>query len=1030
MNKIIKASAGTGKTYRLSLEYINALLKGVDFRKIVVMTFTRKATAEIRVRIIEHIEDLTDKKYNSEIYHNLLKINKSNNVNLDNLKTIYQDLLKNKDKIKVHTIDSFINNIFKKSIAPYLGINNFEVTDIDHESAEKVFKLILDDKYTFTMMEDFLAKNTSRKIKDYLNLITDILRQRWKFELIDFKIRQKNNNDDFTKQLDESIAIIKKIAKLNGDKLDDNYFKSNYKIILNNYLDTSIKDKKEEIIYSNYKLFIDSHFWNGNKMRSKNVKYLKTNLENNNQRFQYILANYIFNKELIPYEREVFEFVSKIFAYYDQVKFKEKIFTYSDISNYTYKYLKDVNLNLVRDNKVSDYFINLLGKEIEYLLIDEFQDTSILQWKIIKPIINRTKNIVIVGDEKQSIYGWRGGEKELFANLDQIMQVKVDELRICYRSGEELLNFINKFFATLHPDWNYRKVKPCENNKNEGYTYVLLGGNKCITDTNTKTFKSKSLKEQEEIKKINDQVKTNLKKEIAEKIKIINNVDDLAILARTNNELLEIAEELDKKGIKYILETKSSIIEHEAVKPLYFIFNYLHTNDYLSLLKFLRSNLININHSTLKYFLENKGLIEESLDNEIKEIDEKLVNIINIIKNLKTYEYEEVVHYLFFDTGVFKLYKDNTSVLKNLYYFYTLVSQFNSINELMKFIEENKDSEKLKQVAMYNKDAIRLLTIHKAKGLTFNTVFFYWSPKIKGSSTNNSAKIYIEFDKFYEEVENYLLTNTRYNKVLKKLSYNYYEDEKNKNLMEEINNTYVALTRAANNLLFYIENPRRLNPGNKLCWKSSNYNFYEVSLLSAAGISGLEDLINGKEFGKMKYNYKNKNSRDIDRLNIEEFFVKRTAETSNEQEVILTYERDRKRLYGTIAHNYLEYIKFNKDKEHKLAKSVIYNRYINIIGKEELDRIIKYIKDFITENKKYFAKKYEVYNEYQLYEDDEIIRIDRLLVDKKKKKILILDYKTGDFYKEEQLDRYFEVLKSKIDEDYDISTKFLSLNIN
>ena len=61
MNKILKASAGTGKTYRLSLEYINAVLNGTDFRNIVVMTFTRKATAEIRERIIEHLKDLKEK---------------------------------------------------------------------------------------------------------------------------------------------------------------------------------------------------------------------------------------------------------------------------------------------------------------------------------------------------------------------------------------------------------------------------------------------------------------------------------------------------------------------------------------------------------------------------------------------------------------------------------------------------------------------------------------------------------------------------------------------------------------------------------------------------------------------------------------------------------------------------------------------------------------------------------------------------------------------------------------------------------
>src|SRR6056297_3533974 len=108
MNKILKASAGTGKTYRLSLEYINAVLDGTDFRNIVVMTFTRKATAEIRDRIIKHLKDLKENKINSEVYSNLIEMreNDSHNV-LTNIDAIYEEILINKDKINVHTIDSF-----------------------------------------------------------------------------------------------------------------------------------------------------------------------------------------------------------------------------------------------------------------------------------------------------------------------------------------------------------------------------------------------------------------------------------------------------------------------------------------------------------------------------------------------------------------------------------------------------------------------------------------------------------------------------------------------------------------------------------------------------------------------------------------------------------------------------------------------------------------------------------------------------------------------------------------------------------
>src|SRR6056297_1256070 len=229
MNKILKASAGTGKTYRLSLEYINAVLNGTNFRNIVVMTFTRKATAEIRERIIKHLKDLKEDRSNSEIFDNLKKMGVNSNSILNNIDALYKEILINKDKINVHTIDSFVNKVFKKSIAPYLGIRNYEVTDKDKESTEIVFKKVLEDKKAFQLMEEFLSENASRKIQSYIDIISDILKQRWKFELIDYEPRAKSKNTDYIKRLDNCIEILKDIAQKKGDQFGSDYFKKDYK---------------------------------------------------------------------------------------------------------------------------------------------------------------------------------------------------------------------------------------------------------------------------------------------------------------------------------------------------------------------------------------------------------------------------------------------------------------------------------------------------------------------------------------------------------------------------------------------------------------------------------------------------------------------------------------------------------------------------------------------------------------------------------------------------------------------------------
>ena len=101
MKKIIKASAGTGKTYSLALEYIKELILGTDFRKIYVMTFTKKATSEIRERVLLFLEEISEgTEAGDEILENIRKSDPGLTVNKEKMKIIYKDIIYNKDKIK------------------------------------------------------------------------------------------------------------------------------------------------------------------------------------------------------------------------------------------------------------------------------------------------------------------------------------------------------------------------------------------------------------------------------------------------------------------------------------------------------------------------------------------------------------------------------------------------------------------------------------------------------------------------------------------------------------------------------------------------------------------------------------------------------------------------------------------------------------------------------------------------------------------------------------------------------------------
>jgi ATP-dependent exoDNAse (exonuclease V) beta subunit len=178
MNKIIlKASAGTGKTYRLSIEFIAELLKGTAYDEILVLTFTKKATGEIRERVLEFIEKIIYKNETELIKSVEEKLGKS--FDIEFLKNIYVQMIKNKEALKIYTIDSFIHQIFKKVIGPKLNIYNFDIVD-DQKNSEylqRVLDEILRDKKHFAQLKEFFLDNKEKKVSFYQKFINSFTSQ-------------------------------------------------------------------------------------------------------------------------------------------------------------------------------------------------------------------------------------------------------------------------------------------------------------------------------------------------------------------------------------------------------------------------------------------------------------------------------------------------------------------------------------------------------------------------------------------------------------------------------------------------------------------------------------------------------------------------------------------------------------------------------------------------------------------------------------------------------------------------------------
>ncbi len=1021
---ILKASAGTGKTYRLSLEYVASLCCGNDFKDILVMTFTKKATAEIKDRILKFLKQLKENGEEAkELRENILKLYPEIDFNQSKIEKIYEEVVQNRDKLRIYTIDAFTNLIFKKAIAPYLKIYSYEIID-EEENKKTIFK-ILDKLFTikedFAKFKEFLKDNTERDIDNYIDLIDKLLSHRWKIIVLGDKLNikrkpfQVKSNFNIMENLLEivgSVAIEKKEpTEAFVAKKTKPYF------LLGSEL------QKEKFLLENFKELVAGNIWNGNRIRSTHrvaddLNYLQEELRLN-------LAKTLFNEKIIPYEEKLLQVINRIYEIYDEIKFKEQRFTFSDISNYTFKYIRDKNLNFVDENGVTDDFFDIIDGKIKTIFIDEFQDTSILQWKILKDIIDKSENVICVGDEKQSIYGWRGGEKNLFENLEKIIDGEVENLNTCYRSEENVVMFYNKFFKTLSEKseesskkWEFLEVNPKNQNK-QGHIEIL----------------TKDLVEDEEGKE-----NISVIDKIIEKIQLdFNGVyEGIGILARQNKELDLIQKKLTEANIPFVVDSNVNVIESRGIKGVYYLIKYLVKNDYLFLLNFLRCDLVNISADSLKHLVKERENIENWLldySSEINLNDEER-EVLEIVKELKDkYNANDgETYFLTYDIlqklGVTERFSSKGDI-SNLYSFYKIIKSYRYFDEFLSEFEDQKNSSKFKKIVLKDENSVNLMTIHKSKGLEFDTLFYYYNPK---TSQNNIPKVifYFTMDNKYEEAKEFLLTNTKFNYILKILSseFGYLEKNRIKEEHEEINNLYVALTRPKNNIYIALEKYD----------ESKNKDGYNLDMINCEKEFRDRDII----FTEVQSKDKN-DKRETFELNLstpEASYPKGEESIFKDREKIYSHslQNEVKRLKGTVVHYFLENLIYATNEEIERAKKLTFAKFASNLGEKGIGEILseKNIEYILNKKKEIFSKEWDkIYPEYEIYTEDETFRIDRLMIKEaregEKGCVYIVDYKTGEI-NEEQLANYKAIIENLLERlgkenEYEVITEFIEYKL-
>ncbi len=1023
---ILKASAGTGKTYRLSLEYVASLCCGNDFKDILVMTFTKKATAEIKDRILKFLKQLKENGEEAkELRENILKLYPEIDFNQSKIEKIYEEVVQNRDKLRIYTIDAFTNLIFKKAIAPYLKIYSYEIID-EEENKKTIFK-ILDKLFTikedFAKFKEFLKDNTERDIDNYIDLIDKLLSHRWKIIVLGDKLNIKR--EPF--QVKSNFNIMENLLEIVGSVAIEKKEPTEAFIAkrAKSYFLLESELEKEKFLLDKFKELLEGNIWDGRKITKKNkrvddLNYLQEELRLN-------LAKTLFNEKIIPYEEKLLQVINRIYEIYDEIKFKEQRFTFSDISNYTFKYIRDKNLNFVDENGVTDDFFDIIDGKIKTIFIDEFQDTSILQWKILKDIIDKSENVICVGDEKQSIYGWRGGEKNLFENLEKIIGGEVENLNTCYRSEENVVRFYNKFFKTLSEKseesskkWEFLEVNP-KNQNQKGHIEIL-----------TKDL----LEDLEDLEDKEEKENISVIDKIIEKIQLdFNGVyEGIGILARQNKELDLIEKKLTEANIPFVVDSNVNVIESRGIKGIYYLIKYLVKNDYLSLLNFLRCDLVNISADSLKHLVKEREDIENWLLDYSSEIDlnDEEREVLEIVKELKDkYNANDgETYFLTYDIlqklGVTERFSSKGDI-SNLYSFYKIIKSYRYFDEFLSEFEDQKNSSKFKKIVLKDENSVNLMTIHKSKGLEFDTLFYYYNPK---TSQNNIPKVifYFTMDNKYEEAKEFLLTNTKFNYILKILSseFGYLEENRIKEEHEEINNLYVALTRPKNNIYIALEKYD----------ESKNKDGYNLDMINCEKEFRDRDII----FTEVQSKDKN-DKRETFELNLstpEASYPKGEESIFKDREKIYSHslQNEVKRLKGTVVHYFLENLIYATNEEIERAKKLTFAKFASNLGEKGIGEILseKNIEYILNKKKEIFSKDWDkIYPEYEIYTEDETFRIDRLMIKEAKEGekgcVYIVDYKTGEI-NEEQLANYKTIIENLLERlgkenEYEVITEFI-----
>ncbi len=984
-NIIVSAGAGSGKTAVLTERVIEKLKKGIKINELLILTFTNAAASEMKERIRKNISKYPELKENLDYLESayittfdsytlslVKKYNDVLNVSKD-LQIIDDSIIK---VIKTRFMEEVFNDLYEKEDAEFLKF--LDIFTIKNDNEIKKDLLNIYEKLSLVSdLDGFLDNyfNTyfkSAEEEKYLKEYTDILKKY--LEKIETNLSYIENSDykDYYEALEKSFA--KLLKSKTYDEIKENI---NVDIPKRPRGSEEIKEYKDNIdnVLKNLK----------NELRFQNAEEIKETLESTKETLKVII-------------KIMKEFKLKL----DKYKRDADLYEFIDIAK--------MAINLLKDNPS---ILEEVKNSFQEICVDEYQDTNDLQEEFIRLIENN--NVYMVGDIKQSIYGFRNANPEIFKEKyetykDEEKGIRIDLLKN-FRSRKEVINGINDIFNLVMTDTigganylkehqmnfgnslyeeekkedndleiiSYPKSEEYNNNEIEAF-YIArdilkkINNNYQVLDKETNKLRNVTYKDFCIImdrgndftlyKKIFEYL--NIPLEIWED-KVLTKDIDLNIIYNILNLILKIKDNDFDFEFKYsFVSIGRSFLFCYSDSDLFEILNNENYQE-TTLYQIALNISLNLDNLTIYDFVKeviDKFQVNEKLISlgDIKEHLRRIDNILNMAKNLSDMGYNK---------------KEFVSALKEL------------IN--------GKSNTKFK--SRYNTDnAVKIMNIHKSKGLEFSICYFSGYYKLFNIEDIKSRFI---FDKEYGLIVPFFkegLDNT----ILYSLFKNKYLIQ---NISERIRLLYVALTRAKEKMIIIAPEGKENYVSGVVPYEiSSKYNSF-LSILNSISLN-LKEYTHNLEIDDLKIskNYLLDNKKELEKLVSKEVIIYKSINVLSSNVTRVRASKEELRLNtldelhamnrGEEAHKVLELTDFrNVSKDNKY--------YDNIT----------YLKDKLNIND---ATK--IYKEYEFtYQDNDTFYhgiIDLLLV--YIDKIVIVDYKLTNIEDPaylEQLKVYYNYLK-------------------